>query len=135
MILKSELLEKTYDSRKVVKGVSVNIHSGEVCGLLGPNGAGKTTTFHMLMGFTHPDDGKVLIDEKDVSNMPMFERARMGIGFLSQDPTVFKGLTVQENLIAILERTISDNEAICQKVDNLLKEFGLIELKKQKAWS
>ena len=135
MILKSELLEKTYDSRKVVKGVSVNIKSGEVCGLLGPNGAGKTTTFHMLMGFTHPDDGKVLIDEKDVSNMPMFERARMGIGFLSQDPTVFKGLTVQENLIAILERTTSDKEAICQKVDNLLKEFGLIELKKQKAWS
>ncbi len=135
MILKSQLLEKSYDGRKVVKGVSVNINSGEVCGLLGPNGAGKTTTFHMLVGFTQPDDGKVLIDDEDVSNMPMFERARKGIGFLSQDPTVFKGLTVQENLIAILERTISDKKIICQKVDNLLKEFGLIELKKQKAWS
>jgi lipopolysaccharide export system ATP-binding protein len=135
MILKSQLLEKSYDGRKVVKGVSVNINSGEVCGLLGPNGAGKTTTFHMLVGFTQPDDGKVLIDNEDVSNMPMFERARRGIGFLSQDPTVFKGLTVQENLIAILERTISDKKIICQKVDNLLKEFGLITLAKQKAWS
>ena len=135
MILKSELLEKSYAGRKVVKGVSINIHSGEVCGLLGPNGAGKTTTFHMLVGFTSPDSGKVFIDKQDASNMPMFERARKGIGFLSQDPTVFKGLSVQENLIAILERNISDQEIITQKVNNLLKEFGLIELRNQKAWS
>ncbi len=135
MILKSELLEKSYTGRKVVKGVSINIKSGEVCGLLGPNGAGKTTSFHMLVGFTQPDSGKVLIDEEDVSNMPMFERARKGIGFLSQDPTVFKGLTVQENLIAILERTISDEKIVLEKVDNLLKEFGLLKLQKQKAWT
>ncbi|MCG2725585.1 MAG: LPS export ABC transporter ATP-binding protein [Elusimicrobia bacterium] len=135
MILKSQLLEKSYNGRKVVKGVSINVNSGEVCGLLGPNGAGKTTTFHMFVGFTPPDSGKVFIDEQNVSNMPMFERARKGIGFLAQEPTVFKGLTVQENLIAILERTIFDKRIILQKVNNLLKEFGLIELKKQKAWS
>ena len=89
----------------------------------------------MLMGFTHPDSGKVFIDEHDVSNMPMYERARKGIGFLSQEPTVFKGLTVQENLIAILERTIFDKEIIFQRVNKLLDEFGLIRLEKQKAWS
>mgnify|MGYP000055853171 CR=1 FL=1 len=135
MILKSELLEKSYHRRRVVKGVSLEIKSGEICGLLGPNGAGKTTTFHMMVGFLPPDSGKIYIDEKEVSNIPMYERARMGIGFLAQEPTIFRGLSVQENLIAILERTVKDKREMLKKVNFLLKEFGLTKLKKQKAYT
>lgn len=135
MILKSELLGKSYNKRKVVKGVSLEVKSGEVCGLLGPNGAGKTTTFHMMVGFLPPDSGKVLIDGENVSSVPMYERARMGIGFLAQEPTIFKGLSVQENLVAILERTVKDKKEMLGRVDSQLSEFGLAHLKKQKAWS
>ena len=135
MKLNSELLEKSFGRRQVVNGISLDIKSGEVCGLLGPNGAGKTTTFHMLVGFIEPDSGKVFIDGKDVSGMPMYLRARGGIGYLAQEPTVFRGLTVEDNLMAILERTISDKAALKIRVDALLTEFGLMKLKKQKAWS
>ena len=135
MILKSELLEKSFNRRQVVNGISLEIQSGEVCGLLGPNGAGKTTTFHMLVGFLEPDSGKVFIDGKDVSGTPMYLRARGGIGYLAQEPTVFRGLTVEDNLVAILERTTSDKTALANRVDSLLTEFGLTKLKKQKAWS
>jgi len=135
MRLKSELLEKSFNRRQVVNGISLDIKSGEVCGLLGPNGAGKTTTFHMLVGFLEPDSGKVFIDGKDVSSMPMYLRARGGIGYLAQEPTVFRGLTVEDNLVAILERTTSDKIALTNRVDSLLTEFGLMKLKKQKAWT
>ncbi|MEI7481495.1 MAG: LPS export ABC transporter ATP-binding protein [Elusimicrobiota bacterium] len=135
MRLKSELLEKSFNRRQVVNGISLDIKSGEVCGLLGPNGAGKTTTFHMLVGFLEPDSGKVFIDGKDVSSMPMYLRARGGIGYLAQEPTVFRGLTVEDNLVAILERTTSDKPALTSRVDSLLTEFGLMKLKKQKAWT
>ncbi len=135
MRLKSELLEKSFNRRQVVNGISLDIKSGEVCGLLGPNGAGKTTTFHMLVGFLEPDSGKVFIDGKDVSGMPMYLRARGGIGYLAQEPTVFRGLTVEDNLVAILERTTSDKAALTSRVDSLLTEFGLMKLKKQKAWT
>ena len=135
MRLKSELLEKSFSRRQVVNGISLDIKSGEVCGLLGPNGAGKTTTFHMLVGFLEPDSGKVFIDGKDVSSMPMYLRARGGIGYLAQEPTVFRGLTVEDNLVAIPERTTSDKIALTNRVDSLLTEFGLMKLKKQKAWT
>lgn len=135
MKLNSELLEKSFNRRQVVNGISLDIRSGEVCGLLGPNGAGKTTTFHMLVGFLEPDSGKVFIDGKDVSGMPMYLRARGGIGYLAQEPTVFRGLTVEDNLVAILERTTGDKIALTNRVDALLNEFGLMKLKKQKAWS
>lgn len=135
MKLNSELLEKSFNRRQVVNGISLNIRSGEVCGLLGPNGAGKTTTFHMLVGFLEPDSGKVFIDEKDVTSMPMYLRARGGIGYLAQEPTVFRGLTVEENLVAILERTTGDKTALKDRVNSLLTEFGLLKLRKQKAWS
>lgn len=135
MELRSELLEKSYNRRKVVNGISLRIMSGEVCGLLGPNGAGKTTTFHMLVGFLSPDSGKVFIDGRDVSRTPMYLRARGGLGYLAQEPTVFRGLTVEENLAAILERTMKDKAALSARVDALLAEFGLTKLKRQKAWS
>ncbi|MFA6434080.1 MAG: LPS export ABC transporter ATP-binding protein [Elusimicrobiales bacterium] len=135
MKLNSELLEKSFNRRQVVNGISLDIRSGEVCGLLGPNGAGKTTTFHMLVGFLEPDSGKVFIDGKDVSGMPMYLRARGGIGYLAQEPTVFRGLTVEDNLVAILERTTRDKTALNNRVESLLTEFGLIKLKKQKAWT
>ena len=135
MKLSSELLEKNFSRRKVVNGISLHISSGEVCGLLGPNGAGKTTTFHMLVGFLAPDSGKVFIDGRDVSKVPMYLRARGGIGYLAQEPTVFRGLTVEDNLVAILERTTKDRAVLAARVDALLNEFGLMKLKKQKAWS
>ena len=135
MRLNSELLEKSFNRRKVVNGISLDIRSGEICGLLGPNGAGKTTTFHMLVGFLEPDSGKVFIDDKDVSAAPMYLRARNGIGYLAQEPTVFRGLSVEDNLVAILERTVGDKKVIMNRVDSLLGEFGLLKLRKQKAWS
>lgn len=135
MKLSSESLEKSFNRRKVVNGITLSINSGEVCGLLGPNGAGKTTTFHMLVGFLEPDSGKVFIDGRDVSGTPMYMRARGGIGYLAQEPTVFRGLTVEENLLAILERTMKDKKAIADRVDALLGEFGLTRLRGQKAWS
>jgi len=135
MKLTSDLLEKSFNRRQVVNGISLAINSGEICGLLGPNGAGKTTTFHMLVGFLEPDSGKVLIDGKDVTAMPMYLRARGGIGYLAQEPTVFRGLTVEDNLVAVLERTVKDKAVLKDRVDSLLTEFGLMKLKGQKAWS
>jgi lipopolysaccharide export system ATP-binding protein len=135
MKLECTLLEKSFGRRQVVNGISLNVNSGEVCGLLGPNGAGKTTTFHMLVGFLAPDSGHVRIDGKDATAAPMYERARNGIGYLAQEPTVFRGLTVAQNLEAILERTTPDKAAMRARVDSLLAEFGLTKLKDQKAWS
>ncbi|MFH1618341.1 MAG: LPS export ABC transporter ATP-binding protein [bacterium] len=135
MELRSEGLEKSYAKRKVVRGVDIRINSGEICGLLGPNGAGKTTTFHMLVGFIRPDAGRILVDGIDVTNAPMYERARSGIGYLAQEPTVFRGLSVEDNLRAILERTIPGTLEQMRRVKALLEEFGLWDLRKQKAWS
>ena len=135
MKLESDLLEKSFGRRPVVNGVSLRINSGEVCGLLGPNGAGKSTTFHMMVGFLAPDSGRVFIDGRDATAEPMYQRARNGLGYLAQEPTVFRGLTVAQNLEAILERTVSDRKVINDRVDALLGEFGLLGLKEQKAWS
>jgi len=101
--LRTDALTKSYGGRTVVRGVSVEVHSGEVVGLLGPNGAGKTTTFYMTVGLTAPDSGRVLLDEVDVTSDPMYLRARKGIGYLPQEPSIFRGLTVQQNIMAILE--------------------------------
>lgn len=135
MRLECTLLEKSFSRRKVVNGISLNIRSGEVCGLLGPNGAGKTTTFHMLVGFLEPDAGHVFMDGRDATKEPMYARARGGIGYLAQEPTVFRGLTVGENLEAVLERTLTDRGEIRGRVESLLGEFGLLKLKDQKAWT
>ena len=128
-------LKKAYKERLVVKGVSLKINSGEIVGLLGPNGAGKTTSFYMIVGFIRATSGKVFIDGKDVTALPMYERARCGLGYLAQEPTIFRGLTVEENLLAILERLEADPKKRKDRVDQLLTEFGLTKLAKQKAWT
>jgi len=135
MELRSEKIVKVYKDRMVVKGVDIHVKSGEIVGLLGPNGAGKTTSFYMMVGFIRPTQGKVFIDGDDVTALPMFERARHGLGYLAQEPTIFKGLTVEENLLAVLERILDDKAAQKKRVDELLNEFGLTKLAKQKAWT
>lgn len=135
MELKGIDLKKAYKERLVVKGVSLKINSGEIVGLLGPNGAGKTTSFYMIVGFIAATSGKVFIDGKDVTALPMYERARCGLGYLAQEPTIFRGLTVEENLLAILERLEPDAKKRADRVDQLLTEFGLTKLAKQKAWT
>ena len=106
MKLSARYIRKRYGEREVVRGINLDISSGEIVGLLGPNGAGKTTTFYSLAGFVRPEQGQILIDEEDVTQLPMFARARRGLGYLAQEPTVFRGLTVEQNLRAILERTL-----------------------------
>lgn len=133
MKLSARNLRKSYRNREVVKGIDIKVSSGEICGLLGPNGAGKTTTFYMLVGFIKPNSGNILLDGKDITELAMHERARKGVGYLAQEPTVFRGLTVEENLIAVLERTEKDRKKINKKVETLLAEFGLEKLHKQKA--
>lgn len=135
MQLRSEQIVKVYKDRMVVKGVDIHVKSGEIVGLLGPNGAGKTTSFYMLVGFIRPTRGHVFIDGDDVTTLPMFERARHGLGYLAQEPTIFKGLTVEENLLAVLERILDDKKEQKRRVDELLNEFGLTKLAKQKAWT
>ena len=135
MKLEAVMLEKYFGDRKVVNGVSLDVNTGEVVGLLGHNGAGKSTTFHMMVGFLAPTTGKVLLDGKDVSALPMYLRARTGIGYLAKEPTIFKGLTVEQNLQAILERTEKDAKKMDDRVTALLEEFGLSHLRKQQAWT
>ncbi len=135
MILAAERIQKRYGERLVVKGVSLEVKSGEIVGLLGPNGAGKTTTFYSLAGFVRPEQGRILIDGRDVTSLPMFARARLGLGYLAQEPTVFRGLTVDENLRAILERTTPSRLEQMRRVKELLSDFGLWELRRQKAWT
>lgn len=135
MELRSENIEKAYKERKVVKGVNIVVNSGEIVGLLGPNGAGKTTSFYMLVGFIKPTGGKVFIDGKEVTSLPMYERSRYGLGYLAQEPTIFRGLSVEDNLLAIIERIEQNKQKQKEKVAELLEEFGLTKLAKQKAWS
>jgi len=133
--LRTEALTKSYGGRTVVRGVSVEVHSGEVVGLLGPNGAGKTTTFYMTVGLTAPDSGRVLLDEIDVTGDPMYLRARKGIGYLPQEPSIFRGLTVQQNIMAILETL--DLKAVDRRtrLRTLLAELNLTPLADSPAYT
>ncbi len=133
MKLEAKELRKFYGKREVVKGISLSVSSGEIVGLLGPNGAGKTTTFYSLAGFIRPDGGAILMDQNDVTALPMYARARQGLGYLAQEPTVFRGLTVEENLRAILERTVKNRFEQMRRVKALLEEFGLWKLRRQLA--
>ncbi|MFI5347319.1 MAG: LPS export ABC transporter ATP-binding protein [Elusimicrobiota bacterium] len=135
MRLEARDIRKTYGERMVVKGLSLRVDSGEIVGLLGPNGAGKTTTFYSLAGFVTPEEGAIVIDGTDVTKLPMYARARLGLGYLAQEPTVFKGLTVEENLRAVLERTVEGKLEQMRRVKALLEEFGLWDLRRQKAWT
>ncbi len=121
-------LVKSYGARRVVDEASVFVESGEVVGLLGPNGAGKTTTFHMIVGLTRPEGGSVYLDDRELTGLPMHRRARHGIGYLPQEPSIFRGLTVEENLLAILEQLPGRNRAARrERVEELLADFGLVE--------
>lgn len=135
MQLRAENLYKRYGQRPVVRGVSLSVSSGEIVGLLGPNGAGKTTTFYSLVGFLRPDSGRIQMEHSDITEWPMHERARHGLGYLAQEPTVFRTLTVQENLRLVLERLHTDRGYQNRRIQELLEEFGLWGLKDQKAWS
>lgn len=129
-------LHKNFGKKKVVQGVSFRMHTGEVVGLLGPNGAGKTTTFYMIVGFYRPDSGDVFLDEENITRLPMYKRARYGISYLPQEPSVFKKLTVEENIWAILEtrKDISKAEKK-QKLESLIEEFSIGRIRKQLAYS
>ncbi len=124
-----EGLSKSYRGRRVVNGVAIEVRSGEVVGLLGPNGAGKTTTFYMVVGLEKPDEGKILLDGTEVSALPMYQRARMGINYLPQEQSIFRKLTVEENVVAILENLPLTAEQRTARLDQLLNELGIARLR------
>ncbi len=123
-------LVKTYSSRTVVNNVSVNVKQGEIVGLLGPNGAGKTTTFYMVVGLIKPDEGEVYLDEIDITALPMYKRAQMGIGYLPQEASVFRKLSVEDNIMAVLEMTTLTRQERKDKLESLLDEFHLHHVRK-----
>jgi lipopolysaccharide export system ATP-binding protein len=133
--LRTHELTKSYSGRTVVRGVSLEVHSGEVVGLLGPNGAGKTTTFYMAVGLTAPDSGRVTLDDAEVTDDPMYIRARKGIGYLPQEPSIFRGLTVAQNILAILETLGLDAATRRRRLEELLAELNLTPLAASPAYT
>jgi lipopolysaccharide export system ATP-binding protein len=130
VVLKAENLQKTYGSRQVVKGVSVYVNQGEIVGLLGPNGAGKTTSFYMMVGFIKPNLGAVYLDDEDITHLAMYKRAQKGIGYLPQEPSVFRKLSVEDNIKAVLEMTHLSKEEQAEKLETLISEFNLQKVRK-----
>lgn len=134
-MIKTEALKKSYRKKTVVNEVSISVKQGEVVGLLGPNGAGKTTTFYMVMGLVRPDAGKVFIGDQDMTQLPMHRRALLGISYLAQEPSIFKKLTVEENLLIIWENLPQiDKKDYAQKMDELFDEFHLQRVRKQRGY-
>ncbi len=133
-LLEVQELRKSFDSKPVVNGVSLYVRRGEVVGLLGPNGAGKTTCFYMIMGIINPDGGKVLFDNQDITYLPIHQRCKLGIGYLSQEPSVFRKLTVEENIMAILEILPLSKSERKEGLEELLKELNIEHLRKKKAY-
>jgi len=125
MILRAENLIKKYKSRTVVKGVSVQVEQGEIVGLLGPNGAGKTTTFYMTVGLVQPNSGKIFLDQENITDRAMYERAQLGIGYLPQEASVFRKLSVEDNIKAVLEMTKLTKKEQSEKLESLIAELGL----------
>lgn len=133
--LKALKLVKSYRKRKVVNEITIEVRSGEVVGLLGPNGAGKTTTFYMVVGLTRPDNGKVFLNGEDLTSFPMYQRARKGIGYLPQEPSVFRRLTVEENIIAVLESQNLTSFECKKRARALLREFNILHIKNAKTYT
>ena len=133
--LQTEHLVKGYNGRPVVDGVEIRVGRGEIVGLLGPNGAGKTTTFAMMVGYVTPDGGRILLDGRDITGMPMYQRARLGIGYLAQEPSIFRKLTVEQNILAILETLDIPRPERRHRLDLLLNELGITHLARQKAYT
>lgn len=134
-ILRTDNLIKSFKGRTVVAGVSISLEAGEVVGLLGPNGAGKTTTFYMVLGLVKPDRGSVVLNGEDVTGLPVYKRARKGLGFLPQEPSIFRKLTVEQNVMAILEILDLSVEERQQRLESLLRELDLTHLAKSKAYT
>ncbi|MDD4032721.1 MAG: LPS export ABC transporter ATP-binding protein [Bacteroidales bacterium] len=130
MKLRSEGLVKKYRSRTVVKGVSVEVNQGEIVGLLGPNGAGKTTTFYMIVGLIIPNEGRIYLDDVDITTDPVYVRAKKGIGYLAQEASVFRKMSVENNILSVLEMTDMPVDLQHERVEHLLKEFGLVKIRK-----
>ena len=134
-LLETENLQKAYGGRQVVDGVDITVRCGEIVGLLGPNGAGKTTTFAMVVGSVRPEGGRILFNGTDINGLPMYKRARIGIGYLAQEPSIFRKLTVQENILAILETLGISPAERKRRLEELLDELGLRQLAKHKAYT
>ncbi|MFC3416557.1 LPS export ABC transporter ATP-binding protein [Algoriphagus hitonicola] len=130
MKLRAEHLVKIYKSRRVVNDISVEVEQGEIVGLLGPNGAGKTTSFYMIVGLVKPNEGDIFLEEENITGLPMYKRAKLGIGYLAQEASVFRKLSVEENLMAVLEMTKLSKQDQKEKVESLLEEFSLTHVRK-----
>ena len=130
MILKAINIVKYYGKRKVVKDISLEVNQGEIVGLLGPNGAGKTTSFYMMVGLVKPFSGSIFLDKKDITKLPMYKRAQLGIGYLSQEASVFRKMTVEDNLLSVLEMTSLTKQQQIHKCAQLIGEFGLLKVRK-----
>lgn len=135
MILRAEHLVKKYKTRTVVNDVSVQVSQGEIVGLLGPNGAGKTTSFYMMVGLIKPNQGKIFLDQEDITQLPMYQRARKGIGYLAQEASVFRKLTVEENILSVLEMRSFTKQERKDKVDQLIDEFSLHKVRRNMGMS
>lgn len=135
MILRAENLVKKYKKRTVVNNVSVEVKQGEIVGLLGPNGAGKTTTFYMTVGLIKPNEGKIFLDTEEITHLPMYQRAKLGIGYLAQEASVFRKLTVEENILAVLEMRDNTKEQRKERMEEMLEEFSLTRVRKNMGMS
>jgi len=134
-LLETKGLCKSYDGRQVVKGVDILVKRGEIVGLLGPNGAGKTTTFYMVVGIIPPNKGKIIFDNEEITSCPIHERARFGIGYLAQEPSIFRKLSVEDNIMAILETMPLNPRQRQERLNNLLGELNIAHLRKSKAYT
>lgn len=134
-LLEINNLSKSYGTKAVVRGVSLSVKRGEIVGLLGPNGAGKTTTFYMVVGIIAPDEGKISFDNQNITNLPIHIRSRFGMGYLSQDPSIFRKLTVEENIMAILEMLPIERIERAKRLEELLKELNIAHLRKNRAYT
>jgi lipopolysaccharide export system ATP-binding protein len=130
MVLRADSLIKKYKARTVVNNVSVEVNQGEIVGLLGPNGAGKTTTFYMIVGLIKPNEGKIYLENEEITDLPMYKRAKKGVGYLAQEASVFRKLSVEENIMAVLEMTTLPKKEQREKMESLLEEFSLTHVRK-----
>ena len=132
MKLRATGIEKSYKGRKVVKGISLEVTQGQIVGLLGPNGAGKTTSFYMIVGLIKPNSGSIFLDDKEITNFPMYKRAQNGLGYLAQESSVFRKMSVEDNIHSVLEMTNLSKKEQIEKVESLLDEFGLQAIRKSR---
>ena len=132
MILRAENIQKKYGSRLVVKGISLQVEQGEIVGLLGPNGAGKTTSFYMIVGMIEPNDGHIYLDNEEITTDPMYKRAQKGVGYLAQEASVFRKMTVEENILSVLQFNYPSEKEQKEKLESLIEEFGLGHVRKNR---